>query len=379
MVFGNAHGPSVSSDSERPVSEPISPTAGDGSQAAQGTNEAGEEKGPNLLYHIGKFITWMPRRCRYDADNPPRFSLALNLLFALVSSIPALCQRRNYQLTGVKATTFTVANLYYVQPILFKIADTFDVGFERASSVATLLQAGYACGLLLLCPLGDIFRRRHYILALVAFTATLVSTTRTSHSSTHGNSDIWSPVARTMSNTKLRDVRGRILRLRHDNCNTTAHATSGGRPRPGTPKSNFPLARSIRAFTGHAGCSSFVRSNCQLHGLEKHLLVCIRGAMVHFHPFIPLHARFSIQESWRTGLVSDDVEYPPDVLYRAIVGAGLSHQLHYELHLHFVLDHVVLLALVAAFRIFFPRYWPLLPHRNIHHLLGPGIQSLYHR
>lgn len=76
----------------------------------------------------------------------------------------------------VKATTFTVANLYYVQPILFKIAETFDVGFERASSIATLLQAGYACGLLLLCPLGDIFRRRHYILALVAFTATLVST-----------------------------------------------------------------------------------------------------------------------------------------------------------------------------------------------------------
>lgn len=73
----------------------------------------------------------------------------------------------------VVATTFTVANLYYVQPILFKIADTFSVGFERASSVATLLQAGYACGLLLLCPLGDTFRRRHYILVLVAFTATL--------------------------------------------------------------------------------------------------------------------------------------------------------------------------------------------------------------
>lgn len=75
-----------------------------------------------------------------------------------------------------QATTFTVANLYYVQPILFKIADTFDVSFEQASSVATLLQAGYASGLLLLCPLGDIFRRRLYILALVAFTATLVST-----------------------------------------------------------------------------------------------------------------------------------------------------------------------------------------------------------
>lgn len=74
-----------------------------------------------------------------------------------------------------QATTITVANLYYVQPILFKIADTFDVSFEEASSVATLLQAGYAAGLLLICPLGDIFRRRPFILLLVLFTATLVS------------------------------------------------------------------------------------------------------------------------------------------------------------------------------------------------------------
>ncbi|KAF3767919.1 MFS general substrate transporter [Cryphonectria parasitica EP155] len=94
-----------------------------------------------------KILMWTPPRCRYDPDNPPKFSLALNLLFALT-------------------TTVTVANLYYVQPILYKIADTFDVTFERASSVATLLQAGYAAGLLFLCPLGDIFPRRPYILLL---------------------------------------------------------------------------------------------------------------------------------------------------------------------------------------------------------------------
>lgn len=67
-----------------------------------------------------------------------------------------------------------MANLYYNQPILNRIADSFEVTFEKASSIATLMQAGYAAGLLLICPLGDLFRRRPFILGLIAFTATLV-------------------------------------------------------------------------------------------------------------------------------------------------------------------------------------------------------------
>ncbi|KAL1844835.1 hypothetical protein VTK73DRAFT_1707 [Phialemonium thermophilum] len=109
------------------------------------------EASPGLLRRIWE---WKPKPARYDVDNPPHFTLSLNLLFSF-------------------ATTFTVANLYYNQPILNKMADTFHVSFERASAIATLTQSGYAAGLLFICPLGDIFRRRPFILALIAFTATL--------------------------------------------------------------------------------------------------------------------------------------------------------------------------------------------------------------
>lgn len=126
----------------------------------ESAKEDGTENKSGVLAFVIRILTWAPPRCRYDPDKPFKFNLALNLLFGL-------------------ATTVTVANLYYVQPILFKIAETFDVSFERASTVATLLQAGYATGILLLCPLGDIFRRRPYILFLTLFTATLVRSNAT--------------------------------------------------------------------------------------------------------------------------------------------------------------------------------------------------------
>lgn len=35
-------------------------------------------------------ISWTPKRCRWDPQNPPKFSLALNLLFAFVSFLHIL-------------------------------------------------------------------------------------------------------------------------------------------------------------------------------------------------------------------------------------------------------------------------------------------------
>ena len=68
------------------------------------------------------------------------------------------------------AGIISAANLYYTYPVLNKAADEFDVSYERASLIPQLLQAGYGGGILLLCPLGDIFRIRPMILTLLAIT-----------------------------------------------------------------------------------------------------------------------------------------------------------------------------------------------------------------
>ena len=55
------------------------------------------------------------------------------------------------------------------------MAQDFHVTFEKVSTIPTVMQAGYATGLLFLCPLGDIARRRAFVLSLTWVTATMVS------------------------------------------------------------------------------------------------------------------------------------------------------------------------------------------------------------
>lgn len=96
----------------------------------------------------------IPRRLRYDPEHPAHFGLLLNATFGI-------------------ASTFVVANLYYCQPLLIEFAKSFNVTYDEVSTIPTLIQAGYAVGILLISTLGDLLRRRPLILLLVFMSSSL--------------------------------------------------------------------------------------------------------------------------------------------------------------------------------------------------------------
>ncbi|KAJ7311773.1 major facilitator superfamily domain-containing protein [Mycena albidolilacea] len=87
----------------------------------------------------------IPKRLRYDPQKAFHFGLLMNLSLGF-------------------ASTVTVANLNYCQPLLIDLAQDFGVSYSKVSRVPTLLQAGYAAGVILISPLGDLVRRRQLIL-----------------------------------------------------------------------------------------------------------------------------------------------------------------------------------------------------------------------
>lgn len=119
--------------------------------------ETTQDETPTAPTRWQKFIDtiyWVPPNCRWNPSEPPKFSMALNILFAF-------------------AGAFTVANLYYNHPILNILADDFNVEYKKVAEIPTVAQAGYAIGLFFLCPLGDLLKRRPFVLSLVLFTATM--------------------------------------------------------------------------------------------------------------------------------------------------------------------------------------------------------------
>jgi predicted MFS family arabinose efflux permease len=61
-----------------------------------------------------------------------------------------------------------VANLYYVQPLLAAVAASFGHSVTSAGYLVTFTQLGYALGLLLVVPLGDVLDRRRLLTVMLA-------------------------------------------------------------------------------------------------------------------------------------------------------------------------------------------------------------------
>ncbi len=67
------------------------------------------------------------------------------------------------------ATGLVVANLYYNQPLLGDIANTYHVSSGKAGQVSMITQIGYAAGMLLIAPLADMFKRKRLMIIDFAF------------------------------------------------------------------------------------------------------------------------------------------------------------------------------------------------------------------
>jgi len=70
-----------------------------------------------------------------------------------------------------------VANNYYNQPLLVDFAETFQVTQREAGNASIVTQAGYAIGMLLFVPLGDMIDRRLLIGALLLASAGALAAT----------------------------------------------------------------------------------------------------------------------------------------------------------------------------------------------------------
>lgn len=74
------------------------------------------------------------------------------------------------------ACGLAAGNLYYAQPVLAEIARSFHTTSGSASLLVTCAQIGYAVGLALLVPLGDLLPRRRLIPGVLAITAVALAT-----------------------------------------------------------------------------------------------------------------------------------------------------------------------------------------------------------
>lgn len=69
------------------------------------------------------------------------------------------------------ACGLAVANVYFAQPLLDSMARSLGVAAGQIGTVVTMTQVGYALGLLLLVPLGDLVNRKRLVLTQIVLCA----------------------------------------------------------------------------------------------------------------------------------------------------------------------------------------------------------------
>lgn len=91
-------------------------------------------------------------------------------------SVDRLSSMRGYEMLLSVACGVCVASLYYIQPLEAVVADEFGIPVGAAGIAATCVQLGYAAGLLLVVPLGDLVDRGRLIfIAMVVSAVALVA------------------------------------------------------------------------------------------------------------------------------------------------------------------------------------------------------------
>ncbi|NRS15635.1 MFS transporter [Brevibacillus sp. HB1.4B] len=95
------------------------------------------------------------------------------------SSLP-----RRLSLLFAVACGLAVANVYYAQPLLDAMAVEFGIRESTIGVVVTITQIGYALGLLLLVPLGDLLNRRRLIVGQSALSVAALAAVGFSPNST---------------------------------------------------------------------------------------------------------------------------------------------------------------------------------------------------
>ena len=84
-----------------------------------------------------------------------------------VAEVPVLPRARRGLLPFLgMASGASVATIYYNQPLLLEITRTFHVSPGSGGAIAVATQLGYAAGILLFVPLGDVVERRKLIVRL---------------------------------------------------------------------------------------------------------------------------------------------------------------------------------------------------------------------